>query len=61
MPHFGLINEKLSENEQYLMRARLHIRGGKIRLKLKQFSDGIQLYMMPLFFRYIGISYQINC
>ncbi|MHA2473723.1 MAG: hypothetical protein ACXAES_10855 [Promethearchaeota archaeon] len=41
MPHFGLIDESLPEAEQYLMRARLHIKGGKIRLQRKEFSAGI--------------------
>ncbi|MHA1915949.1 MAG: hypothetical protein ACW986_09515 [Promethearchaeota archaeon] len=41
MPHFGLIDESLSLEEQYLMRARLHIKGGKIRLQRKEFSAGI--------------------
>ena len=41
MPHFGLIDENLPEIEQYLLRARLHIRGGKIRIKKGEFSAGI--------------------
>jgi hypothetical protein len=41
MPHFGLIDECLPEAEQYLMRARLHIKGGKIRLQRNEFSSGI--------------------
>jgi len=41
MPHFGLIDENLSEIEKLLLRARLHVRGGKIRIKLNRVSDGI--------------------
>ncbi|MFX0040925.1 MAG: hypothetical protein ACFFCY_13685 [Promethearchaeota archaeon] len=41
MPHFGLIDEKLPEMEQCLLRARLHIRGGKKRIKKGEFSAGV--------------------
>jgi hypothetical protein len=41
MPHFGLIDEELPEIEQCLLRARLHIRGGKKRIKKGEFSAGI--------------------
>ncbi|MFX1476511.1 MAG: hypothetical protein ACFFCI_00135 [Promethearchaeota archaeon] len=41
MPHFGLIDESLPEKDKYLLRARLHIRGGKIRLCRGDFSGGI--------------------
>ncbi|MHA2393906.1 MAG: hypothetical protein ACXAEX_18395 [Promethearchaeota archaeon] len=41
MPHFGLIDEKLQEKEKYLLRARLHVRGGKIRLNRGEISAGI--------------------
>ena len=42
MPHFGLIEEdKLGPVQSLLMRARLHIRGGRLRLRQKQISLGI--------------------
>lgn len=42
MPHFGLIDEdRLGPVQSLLMRARLHIRGGKIRLQRRQISLGI--------------------
>lgn len=41
MPHFGLIDEDLQEEEKYLLRARLHLRGGKIRLNRGKISAGI--------------------
>ncbi len=42
MPHFGLVDEnKLGPIQSLLMRARLHIRGGKIRLQEKDISLGI--------------------
>jgi hypothetical protein len=41
MPHFGLIDEKLPEIEQCLLRARIHIRGGKERIKKGEISAGI--------------------
>jgi hypothetical protein len=41
MPHFGLIDENLPEKEQYLLRARLHIRGGIIRIRRGDNEDGI--------------------
>lgn len=41
MPHFGLIDENLPEKEQYLLRARLHIRGGIIRIRRGENEDGM--------------------
>jgi hypothetical protein len=41
MPHSGLIDENLPEIEQYLLRARLHIRGGMVRLEHGEISAGI--------------------
>jgi hypothetical protein len=42
MPHFGLMNpNKMSEEEAALMRAKLHIRGGKRRLRQGKVSSGI--------------------
>ena len=42
MPHFGLIDEeKLGPVQSLLMRARLHIRGGRLRLQQRQISLGI--------------------
>ena len=42
MPHFGLMDEEaLGPIEAPLMRARLHIRGGKRRLRQGKISDGL--------------------
>jgi hypothetical protein len=42
MPHFGLMNEKtLGPVEGLIMRARLHIRGGKRRLRQGKIAAGI--------------------
>ncbi len=41
MPHFGLIDESLGPEEYALQRARLHIRGGKRRLRQGKISAGI--------------------
>jgi hypothetical protein len=42
MPHFGLIEEeKLGPVQSLLMRARLHILGGRLRLQQKKISMGI--------------------
>ena len=42
MPHFGLIDEAaLGPVESLLMRAKLHIRGGKRRLRQGKLVDGI--------------------
>ncbi|MFW9820366.1 MAG: hypothetical protein ACFFE5_12215 [Candidatus Thorarchaeota archaeon] len=41
MPHFGLVDEKLPEIEQYLLRARLHIRSGKKRIEKGETSAGV--------------------
>lgn len=42
MPHFGLIDEdKLGPDQSLLMRARLHIRGGRLRLQENKISLGI--------------------
>jgi len=42
MPHFGLIDEeKLGPVQSLLMRARLHMRGGKRRLRQGKISIGI--------------------
>ena len=42
MPHFGLIDEdKLGPVQSLLMRARLHIRGGRLRLQQGHISLGI--------------------
>jgi hypothetical protein len=42
MPHFGLMNpNKMSAEEAALMRAKLHIRGGKRRLRQGKVSSGI--------------------
>jgi len=45
MPHFGLMNEdELGPVEGPLQRARLHIRGGKRRLRQGKISAGIVTY-----------------
>jgi hypothetical protein len=45
MPHFGLMNEdELGPVEGPLQRARLHIRGGKRRLRQHKISAGIVTY-----------------
>ncbi len=36
-----MIDENLSEVEKLLLEARLHIRGGNIRIKLNRINDGI--------------------
>ncbi len=42
MPHFGLMNEKtMAPVEGLIMRARLHIRGGKRRLRQGKIAAGI--------------------
>lgn len=41
MPHFGLIDDSLGPEEYALQRARLHIRGGKRRLRQGKISAGI--------------------
>jgi hypothetical protein len=41
LPHFGLIDESLGPEEYALQRARLHIRGGKRRLRQGKISAGI--------------------
>ena len=41
MPHFGLIDNSLGPEEYALQRARLHIRGGKRRLRQGKISAGI--------------------
>src|SRR5271157_1783701 len=42
MPHFGLMDEdQLGPIQALLMRARLHIRGGKRRLQQGKYADGI--------------------
>jgi len=41
LPHFGLIDNSLSPEEYALQRARLHIRGGKRRLRQGKISAGI--------------------
>ncbi len=41
MPHFGLIDDSLQLAESSLLRARLHVRGGKIRLSEGRKEDGV--------------------
>jgi len=50
MPHFGLIDSSLSPEEYALQRARLHIRGGKRRLRQGKISAGlVTLYDAVMF------------
>lgn len=41
MPHFGLIDESLQQSDASLLRARLHARGGRIRLSEGRTEDGV--------------------
>ena len=42
MPHFGLMDEsKMSEEDAALMRAKLHIRGGRRRMRQEKYAAGI--------------------
>ncbi len=41
MPHFGLIDDSLQQAEASLLRARLHVRGGNIRLSEGRKEDGV--------------------
>ena len=41
MPHFGLIDESLQQADASLLRARLHVRGGQIRLSEGRKEDGV--------------------
>jgi len=42
MPHFGLMDEtKMGKADAALMRARLHIRGGRRRLRQKKVAAGL--------------------
>jgi hypothetical protein len=42
MPHFGLMHEDDQESEEgLLMRAKLHVRGGKRRLRQNKIKDGV--------------------
>jgi len=50
MPHFGLIDEDLPEVEQCLLRARLHISGGKKRIERGEISAGIAALYDALIF-----------
>ena len=44
MPHFGLIDDSLVQAEASLLRARLHIRGGLIRLSEGRLEDGVAAF-----------------
>ncbi|MFW9787661.1 MAG: hypothetical protein ACFFE2_11435 [Candidatus Thorarchaeota archaeon] len=41
MPHFGLIDDRLHPADAALLRARLHMRGGRIRLLDGRNEDGV--------------------
>jgi hypothetical protein len=59
MPHFGLIDDSLQKAEASLLRARLHVRGGKIRLSQGRTEDGVAaLYdaMVHAMFRFFDSS-----
>ncbi len=56
MPHFGLIDDTLQQADASLLRARLHVRGGRIRLSEGRKEDGVaalydaMVYAMLRFF-----------
>jgi len=59
MPHFGLIDDSLQQADASLLRARLHVRGGKIRLSEGRKEDGVAaLYdaQVHAMFRYFDSS-----
>ncbi len=41
MPHFGLIDDDLQQADASLLRSRLHVRGGRIRLSEGRKEDGV--------------------
>jgi hypothetical protein len=41
MPHFGLVDDTLQQEEASLLRARLHVRGVRIRLSEGRKEDGV--------------------
>jgi hypothetical protein len=41
MPHFGLIDDSLQQADASLLRSRLHVRGGRIRLSEGRKEDGV--------------------
>ncbi len=44
MPHFGLIDDGMNPEEEVLLRAKLHIRGGDVRLERGELEDAIASY-----------------
>ncbi|MHA1908515.1 MAG: hypothetical protein ACW98Y_14535 [Candidatus Thorarchaeota archaeon] len=44
MPHFGLIEEDMVPEAEVLLRAKLHMRGGDIRMKRGELADAIASY-----------------
>ena len=44
MPHFGLIKEGIAPDEEALIRAKLHMRSGDIRMRKGELSDAIASY-----------------
>ncbi|MFW9849644.1 MAG: hypothetical protein ACFFF4_10895 [Candidatus Thorarchaeota archaeon] len=44
MPHFGLIDNGMNPEEETLLRAKLHIRGGDVRLEKGELEDAIASY-----------------
>ncbi|TXT55879.1 MAG: hypothetical protein BAJATHORv1_30262 [Candidatus Thorarchaeota archaeon] len=44
MPHFGLIPHGLSPKEELMFRAKLHVRGGRIRYERGEIPDAIAAF-----------------
>jgi hypothetical protein len=44
MPHFGLIGDGMAPDAEALLRAKLHMRGGDIRLERGEIADAIASY-----------------
>ncbi len=44
MPHFGLIDDGMAPEAEVLLRAKLHMRGGDIRMRRGELADAIASY-----------------
>ncbi|NHJ12492.1 MAG: hypothetical protein EAX95_02395 [Candidatus Thorarchaeota archaeon] len=44
MPHAGLIASTLSKEDELLLRAQLHVRGGRIRLSKGNYIDALAAF-----------------
>jgi hypothetical protein len=58
MPHLGLIDDSLQQAEASLLRARLHVRGGHIRLSEGRKEDGVAAFydaMVYAMFRFFDL------